>query len=97
MKIFNTIFLLSAIIFVSPIASANEMFTGDTKAACEAVLCLSSGQRPSECAPAIKRYFSIKMRKFSDTLKARKDFLKLCPSSPHDQNNVEWVNDDKIP
>lgn len=27
--------------------------TGDTKLACEAILCLSSGTRPGECGPAL--------------------------------------------
>lgn len=38
--------------------------------ACEAVLCLSSGDRPSECAPSIKRYFSIKHKSSAIRLKA---------------------------
>lgn len=33
--------------------------TGDTKLACEAILCLSSGKRPGECGPALSRYFGI--------------------------------------
>ena len=39
-------------------AVAQEI-TGDAKLACEALLCLSSPTRPSECAPALKKYFSI--------------------------------------
>lgn len=55
--------------------------TGDTRLACEAVLCLASGTRPSECAPSLNRYFSITARKFKDTLKKRRNFLNLCPVS----------------
>ena len=33
--------------------------SGDTKLACEAILCLSSGTRPGECGPALSRYFGI--------------------------------------
>jgi TrbM len=62
-------------------ASAQAVLTGDTRLACEALLCLSSGTRPSECAPALSRYFGINKRKFSDTLKARLNFLNLCPVS----------------
>lgn len=58
-----------------------DLLTGDTRLACEATLCLSSGERPSECSPSLRRFFSIKHRKLGDTIKARKDFLKLCPSS----------------
>lgn len=39
-----------------------ELLTGDTRLACEAILCLSTGERPSECQPAIRRYFSIVRR-----------------------------------
>jgi hypothetical protein len=56
-----------------------QMFTGDTKLACEAVLCLSSGVRPGECQPSLSRYFGIHRRKLRDTFRARLDFLNLCP------------------
>ena len=62
-------------------ASAQEVLTGDTRLACEAVLCLASGTRPSECAPSLNRYFSITARKIKDTLKKRRNFLNLCPVS----------------
>ena len=62
-------------------ASAQEVLTGDTRLACEAVLCLASGTRPSECAPSLNRYFSITARKFKDTLKKRRNFLNLCTVS----------------
>ena len=75
----------SAAFFVPVAAQADDLLTGDTRLACEAVLCLSSGDRPSECAPSIKRYFSIKHKKLGDTLKSRRNFLEMCPSSnePH--------------
>ena len=62
-------------------ALAQDVLTGDTRLACEALLCLSSGIRPSECSPALSRYFGISKRKFSDTIKARLNFLNLCPVS----------------
>ena len=79
--------LLSFLIGLNLIFAANtsfadeEILTGDTKLACEAVLCLSSGDKPSECNPSLKRYFSINKKKMSDTIKARKNFLNMCPAS----------------
>lgn len=67
---------------VMTMAQANDQFlTGDTKLACEAVLCLSTGSRPGECSPSIKKYFSINHKKLSDTIKGRRNFLNMCPSS----------------
>lgn len=60
-------------------ASAQDVLTGDTRLACEAILCLSTGSRPGECSPSLSRYFGINKRKFSDTIKARLNFLQLCP------------------
>lgn len=60
-------------------ASAQDVLTGDTKLACEAILCLASPTRPTECAASIAKYFSISLRRFSQTLRARRNFLSLCP------------------
>src|SRR5437868_4939218 len=89
---FSTAAMLLAFV---PAASAGEMFTGDVKLACEAVLCLATGQRPDECTPSITRYFSINMKKFSDTLKARRNFLSLCPSAP--SKDVDTAMDNATP
>ena len=59
----------------------SEEFTGDTKLACEAIICLSTGQPPNQCAASLAKYFSISFKKFSDTLKGRINFLNLCPTS----------------
>jgi len=59
---------------------AQEVLTGDTRLACEAVLCLASGTRPAECAPSLAKYFSISYRKFADTIRGRLNFLNLCPA-----------------
>ena len=56
-----------------------DLLTGDTRLACEAILCLSTGTRPGECSPSLHRYFSISHRKLSDTIRARGNFLNLCP------------------
>ena len=60
-------------------AIAHEALQGDEKLACEALLCLSTSTRPAECAPSLRRYFSISHKKFSDTLRGRMNFLNLCP------------------
>jgi len=45
---------LFMIVITSP-AHAKDELTGDTKLACEALLCLSSSSRPTECIPSITR------------------------------------------
>lgn len=62
-------------------AGAQDVLTGDKRLACEAILCLSTGSRPSECTPSLHRYFSIKRRKWSDTIRDRRDFLDECPAA----------------
>jgi len=59
--------------------------TGDPKLACEAMLCLSSGTRPSECQPSLKKYFSITHRKLSRQIQKRRAFLDKCPLVDEDQ------------
>jgi len=49
--------------------------------ACQALLCLSSGTRPSECSPSLSRYFDIRKSKPWKTIRARMNFLSLCPTS----------------
>lgn len=66
-----------------------DVLTGDTKLACEALLCLATSTRPSECKPSLKRYFSIKARKPHDTFKARLNFLRLCPKDSGDINKED--------
>lgn len=75
----STILAASAFTISVPV-SAQSVLTGDTKLACEAVLCLASGTRPNECMPSLQRYFSISYRKFSDTIRGRVNFLNLCPA-----------------
>lgn len=63
-------------------SSNTPEFGGDVKLACQATLCLSSGQRPEECDPALQRYFSINGK---DAANKRRDFLNQCPTGG--QNN----------
>ena len=72
---------LSSAVLPAGVPQAGDLLTEDAKLACEAVLCLSSGKRPSECNESIARYFSIHHKKPHKTLQARRDFLNLCPSS----------------
>lgn len=73
------VFLAAAVaIAISSPASSQEL-SGSVKLSCEAILCLSSGVVPGECSPALSAYYGIKKKKWSDTVKARLNFLKLCP------------------
>lgn len=63
----------------SSAAFAQEQLSGDTKLACEAIMCLSSGQRPDQCTPSIQRFFSISFRRLTDTMQGRINFLNQCP------------------
>lgn len=58
-----------------------EVLGGDVGLACEALLCLSSGERPGECSRSLSRYFSISYDDWGDTLRARRNFLNQCPSA----------------
>lgn len=80
--------LAASFAFITPAAHAEDLLTGDTRLACEAILCLSSGERPSECSPSLRRYFGISHRKLSDTIKARRNFLKLCPTASDSASNM---------
>lgn len=70
--------VVSALI-LQPVLVRGQDLTGDVKLACEALLCLSSGVRPGECAASLARYFGISYRLMSDTIRARVNFLQLCP------------------
>ena len=91
-KLFAIAALVAALGTSAGSASAQEVLTGDPRLACEAVLCLASGTRPSECAPSLNRYFSISARKLKDTIKKRANFLKLCPASNQSPEMASLVN-----
>lgn len=84
------IILLVAILFGSLNAVEVDLLTGDTRLSCEAILCLSSSVKPGECQPSLNRFFSIKEKKWEDTLNARKAFLKLCPVGESGENDAEF-------
>lgn len=88
MKIFSALIaaFLAATISTTAFAEDDEdlFLEGDVRLACEAILCLSAGAasgRPAECAPSIRKYFSIHRSKPSKTLRARLNFLRLCPET----------------
>lgn len=91
-KHFAAAFVLTVAAGAGSTAHAQEVLTGDTKLACEALLCLSTGQRPDECSPSIKKYLSISYRRLSDTLRGRLNFLKLCPASNQSPEMRAFVN-----
>ena len=75
-----------AAFFLGGVAQAQELpevdlLTGDTRLACEAVLCLSSGTRPGECAPALRRYFGITDPRPHKMIQKRINFLNMCPAA----------------
>lgn len=73
--------VLAALAFLPFQVSAQDTLLGDKRLACEAILCLATPTRPQECAASVARYFSISLKKFKDTMKARKKFLSMCPQS----------------
>ncbi|NYT60818.1 hypothetical protein H0A66_00545 [Alcaligenaceae bacterium] len=65
---------------------SNDLLSGTTRLACEAILCLSSSLQPGECAPSLSHYFDIKIfhkgrLDWGDTVDARRAFLGMCPAS----------------
>lgn len=73
-------------------AHSQQILEGDMRLACEALLCLASATRPAECSASLQRYFSIRHKKFSDTINARNGFLKLCPVSQQTPQMSALVN-----
>ena len=55
--------------------------SGITALACQAILCLSTSARPSECNPSTNYYYGLKARTMPQTISKRLDFLNLCPVS----------------
>ena len=78
--------LLCLLLPMQALAADARELTGDTKLACEAILCLSSGTRPGECGPSLSRYFGISHKKWKDTVKARRNFLNQCPTVGEDSS-----------
>lgn len=73
--------IATAAVMAAAPAGAQGVLTGDARLACETILCLASGSRPDACTPSLRRYFGISHRRLNDTLRARANFLRLCPAS----------------
>lgn len=71
--------------------SAQTLLDGDERLSCEAILCLSSGERPSECTPSLNRFFSISARDAWKKIEKRRDFLNICPAA-HEPNMPALVS-----
>jgi hypothetical protein len=71
---------------------AQGVLEGDTRLACEAILCLATSNQPHECQPSLKKYFSITDEKLSDTIKKRRNFLDKCPVANQTQEMSALVN-----
>ena len=57
-----------------------QVLTGDTRLACEAMLCLAAGSNaPSECSAALAKYAALQAKTALQTAVNQKNFLKLCP------------------
>lgn len=88
----------ATILFFGVVSSSNaiklDILTGDTKLACEAMLCLASPVKPPECGAALARYFSIDARKWADVIAKRRSFLNLCPvDASSDPEMYKYKND----
>ncbi|MFV0275804.1 MAG: TrbM/KikA/MpfK family conjugal transfer protein [Parahaliea sp.] len=79
------IFLSSALTLAASVTAAGSMFEGDVKYACEALLCLSSGERPHECDGALERYYDIDYEDPRETAEKRREFLELCPDQESEE------------
>lgn len=94
--IISTIVLFYVFFALSFHANAEAYFTGQKKAACEAIMCLSTGSPPHECDDSLHKYFKIVVKNSlgvlnpRKTLKARKSFLRLCPKA--DEKKIDEVN-----
>lgn len=86
---FKKLIIGSLLIFSSSLFG--DELSGDTKYSCEAILCLSTGSRPSECSPSLNKYFSISAKKWKDTIAKRKSFLQLCPVGTSSEKDVEFT------
>jgi len=80
------------IIFSFLFAHHSQAQTGDAATACEVILCLSTGSPPSQCSDSLKKFFSIQFRRPDKTLKARGNFLKLCPASDDSSEMSQLVD-----
>ena len=89
--------VVSAAVLLAATPVQAEELTGDAKLACEAILCLSTNTRPTECNESLRRYFSIKHKKAHKTARARRDFLRQCPRDQGNDAAVERLVEQRMP
>ena len=66
------------------------LLQGDTRLACEAMMCLMASpehRHKSYCKKSIAKYLAIRHKHWGDTVNARRNFLKLCPTDDKDNNS----------
>lgn len=82
MKILSRALCASLLVGVAGMANAQDaaVLEGDTRLACEAIMCLASANPPHECRPSIRRLFDI--RRHRDRVR----FLQGCPQTEGDAN-----------
>lgn len=85
MKNFTIAFTVVLVASSMTRAAAQDVLIGDTRLACEAILCLSAASPPGECTPALSRYFGISFSKPKNTARARANFLNMCPQGKQGQ------------
>lgn len=93
MKIKLMSIVLVMLLFSNLKAIKLDYLSGDTRYACEAMLCLASPVKPPECSAAIARYFAIKFSKPWKTIQARRNFLNLCPVDNSDTEMLKYKNE----
>lgn len=82
--------VVSFLCFGSTSASAQQLLTGNTKTACEVILCFAAvAGRPSECVPPITKFLLVKPWK-------RLNFLKLCPAAQQNNAYVDKIVNDNL-
>ncbi len=81
------VLVLLVLLPIVPVQAESGILTGLSRLSCEALLCLSSGLRPSPCIPSLNYYFAIKKFSWVATVSARKLFLNQCPGG-----NAELVS-----
>jgi hypothetical protein len=81
LALFTVTLLIQSAAKADDTAAQPQVLTGDQADACSAIICLSTGQPPSECSPSLQRYFSISYDEIEDTIQGREDFLSLCPTA----------------
>ncbi|CAG37890.1 TrbM/KikA/MpfK family conjugal transfer protein [Desulfotalea psychrophila] len=74
-------FLVALFAFYLLSTTTAQALTTEQTLACEAIMCLSTEERPVECGASVAHYFSIQRGFPTKTTRARKAFLNQCPTA----------------